>query len=64
MDSKSEEEKMRAQTNQIFNMVERPVMQFISKFLDEPVGVIFKDKLIDQVDPLILRPIEEYDKDL
>lgn len=49
-----------AKTNQIFNIAERPVMEFISKFLDEPLNVIFNDNLPTYTQNLTLLPIKEY----
>ena len=49
-----------SKTNQMFNIAERPVMEFISKFLDEPINVIFNDELPTYVQQLTLLPIKEY----
>ena len=49
-----------SKTNQMFNIAERPVMEFISKFLDEPINVIFNDELPTYVQQLTLIPIKEY----
>jgi hypothetical protein len=57
------EERM-LQTNQIFNMAERPVMEFIAKFLDETPNVLFRDELPTYVEPLILMPFEGYKDDI
>lgn len=53
-----------AKTNQMFNIAERPVMEFISKFLDEPINVIFNDELPTYVQQLTLLPIKEYKEDV
>lgn len=47
-------------TNQIFNIAERPVMDFISAFLEEPNNVIFKDDSPTYIEPLILLPMHDY----
>jgi hypothetical protein len=59
-----EQAKIKNQTNHIFNISEKSIMTFMSKFLDEPVSVLFNDKLPEQSEPVILMPIPEYDKDI
>ena len=56
-------EKLRQQTQQIFNIVEKPIMEYISSFLEESPSVIFKDEVPKESDPLILLPLDEYKKD-
>ena len=46
----------------MFNLVENPIMEFISKFLNEPPDVIFKEEMPTYVESLILLPIPEYKK--
>lgn len=53
-----------AKTDQIFNIAERPVMEFISKFLDEPINVIFNDRLPTFTENLTLLPIKEYKEEV
>ena len=62
--SSEEKEKIKNQTNHIFNIAEKSTMTFISKFLDEPVSVIFNDDLPQYSEPVILLPIPEYNKDI
>lgn len=59
-EKEQEKEDNKLKTYQIFNIAERPVMKFISKFLEEPVSVIFKEELQPYVEPLILLPVKEY----
>jgi hypothetical protein len=61
----SEEQiKIKNQTNHIFNVSEKALMTFMSKFLDEPASVLFNDAVPQQSEPVILLPIPEYDKDI
>jgi hypothetical protein len=53
-------DEQRKKTNQIFNIAERPVMDFITKFLEDTSNVIFKDEIPTYTEPLILLPINEY----
>jgi len=57
------DQKIQQQTKQIFDLAENPIMEFISKFLDEPHSLIFKEETTAISEPLILLPIEEYKKD-
>ena len=50
----------RREADQLFNIAERPVMEFISEFLEEPISVLFKDDLPAYTEPLILLPFAEY----
>ena len=58
------EAKLKQQTTQIFNIAEKPVMEFITAFLREDPAVIFKDDIPAESDPLILLPINEYKKNI
>lgn len=60
----SEKDKLKQQTEQIFNIAERPIMEYVCNFLDEPCSVIFKDEMPVISDPLILLPIDEYKKEI
>lgn len=55
--------KIRQQTKQIFDLAENPIMEFITKFLDEPHSLVFTEDIIYTTEPLILLPIDEYKKD-
>lgn len=57
MDEKKEIE---YKTNQIFNIIEKPLMEYISEFMNEESSVLFKDDVPEDSDPLILIPIPEY----
>jgi hypothetical protein len=48
------------QTHQIFNIAEKPMIDFISQFLEEPVSVLFTEELPSFTEPLILMPLEDY----
>jgi hypothetical protein len=48
--------------HQMFNIAEKPVMEFISDFLEEPPAIIFKDDIPSIAMPLILKPINEYNE--
>lgn len=56
-----DEQKGRAsrQMMQIFGIAEKPVMEFVSGFLDEPPSVIFSDEVPSTSDPLILKPFDD-----
>jgi hypothetical protein len=56
----SKEEKIKQQTRQIFNISEKPILEYITDFLEEPASVIFKEDMPKESDPLILLPIPEY----
>jgi hypothetical protein len=67
MEFKTDDEKkqiIKQQTNQIFNIAEQPVMQYISEFLNEEPSVLFKDNIPDIAEPLILLPLEDYKKNI
>ena len=53
-------EERKLKTNQIFNIAERPVMEFIARFLDETSNVLFSDDIPTYVEPLILLPFDGY----
>ena len=61
---KSKEEETKLKTHQIFNIAEKPIMEFISQFLDEPHDTIFRDDLPNTSEPLILLPLAEYKNDV
>lgn len=61
MDNK---DKLQQQTHQIFNIAEKPIMEFISVFLEENPSIIFKEEIPNTSDPLILLPIKEYKKNI
>ena len=60
----AKKEKMRQEMNQIFNLVEKPIMEYIANFLDETPSVIFSETIPEKCDPLILLPIDEYKKNI
>ena len=62
-DSKSHETESKLKTFQIFNIAEKPVMEFLALFLDEPHDTIFRDELPIASDPLILLPLADYKLD-
>jgi hypothetical protein len=62
--SKPEQDKIQGQTNQIFNIAESVVMEYISHFLEEEASVIFKDTIPQYVEPLILLPLDDYKKNI
>lgn len=57
-------EERKIQANQIFNIAEQHVMNFIAQFLEETPNAIFKDPLPTYVEPLILLPFDEYKEDV
>lgn len=58
------EQKIKQQTQQIFNIAEKPIMEYITAFLEEPASIIFKDEIPKESDPLILLPIKEYKEEI
>ena len=62
-DSKSQETESKLKAFQIFNIAEKPVMEFLALFLDEPHETIFRDELPIASDPLILLPLADYKPD-
>lgn len=60
----SDKDKLKQQTEQIFNIAEKPIMEYVCNFLDEPCSVVFKDEIPIASDPLILLPIDEYKKEI
>jgi hypothetical protein len=62
--NKKQKEKLQGQTNQIFNIAEKIIMQYIADFLGESHEIIFKDALPTYVEPLILLPIDDYKKNI
>ena len=55
---------LKKQTNQVFNMVENPVMEYISKFMEETPNIIFKEDIPSFIEPFILLPWGDYKKDI
>ena len=55
-------ERAESQTHQIFNIAEKPMISFISQFLEEPASVLFAEEAPTFVEPLILMPLEDYKK--
>lgn len=64
MSQLTKEQKLQRQTQQIFNIAERPIMEYIAAFLEELPAVIFHDNIPEESDPLILLPMEEYNKEI
>lgn len=62
MNTEEDKKKLNQQATQVFNVAERSVMTFISKFLKEPPSVIFKDDMPKVEEPVILKPFDEYKK--
>ena len=62
MDTENAQEKANKQTALIFDMTEKPLMEYISTFMEEPANVIFKDEIPDFVNPIIMKPIIDYKK--
>jgi hypothetical protein len=60
----TKEQKLQQQTQQIFNIAEKPIMEYIAVFLEELPAVIFHDDIPKESDPLILLPIQEHKKDV
>jgi hypothetical protein len=63
-DAKTNQAKEKAvnQTNQVFNIAEKVVMEFVAAFLEEEPKVIFKEAVTEYSEPLILMPLEDYKK--
>ena len=61
---KQQDDKVRQQTMQIFNIAEKPIMEYISAFLEETPDTIFNSDIPTESDPLILLPIDDYKKDV
>jgi hypothetical protein len=53
---------VKKQTEHIFNIGEKPVMEYICHFLDDTPNILFKDTIPVFSEPLIIKPIHEYDK--
>ena len=62
-DSKTKDADSKLKAFQIFNIAEKPVMEFLALFLDEPHETIFRDELPIESDPLILLPLADYKPD-
>ena len=62
-DSKTQDADSKLKAFQIFNIAEKPVMEFLALFLDEPHETIFRDELPIASDPLILLPLADYKPD-
>jgi hypothetical protein len=61
---KQQDDKVRQQTMQIFNIAEKPIMEYISSFLEETPNTVFNSDIPTESDPLILLPIDDYKKDV
>lgn len=61
---KDDEKKIQGQMNQMFNIVEGPLMNFIAEFVGESPTKIFHDNIPKFHEPLILMPLEDYKKDI
>jgi hypothetical protein len=59
----NDNDEIRKQANQVFNIAEKPIMEYVCAFLDEPCSVVFNDILPKKADPVILLPIIEYKQD-
>lgn len=57
-------EKLKNQANQMFNLVEVPVMECISHFLSEPPSVLYNVDMPTRIDPFILMPMDDYKKNI
>lgn len=58
------DEMTKQQTEQIFNIAEKPIMEYISMFLDEHPNIVFKDNMPEISLPVILLPFDNYKKDI
>ena len=61
---KEEKNRLHGQMNQIFNLTEAPLMNFIAEFLNENPSKIFHDAVPGFHEPFILMPLEDYKKDI
>ena len=61
---KQHDDKVRQQKMQIFNIAEKPIMEYISSFLEETPNTVFNSDIPTESDPLILLPIDDYKKDV
>lgn len=50
------------QTEHIFNICEKPIMEYICHFLEDTSNVLFTDNIPVFSEPLIIKPIHEYNK--
>ena len=55
-----DEERRLNEIHQMFNIAEKISMEFIADFLKEPHNIIFKDDIPITSNPIILKPIKEY----
>jgi hypothetical protein len=63
MDQKNKAE-LKQQTNQIFNVAEVVVMDYIAKFLNDEPAAVFSDDMPTFVEPFILLPLDDYKKNI
>lgn len=56
--------KLQQQTNQIFNIAEVPIMNYIAIFLEEDANAIYKDNIPTFTEPFILLPLDDYKKEI
>jgi hypothetical protein len=56
------EEKLKKEMSMVFDMTENPIMEYIADFLEEPPSVVFKEAVPTFINPLIMKPIEDYKK--
>lgn len=61
-EQKDADKQLQQQTNQMFNIAERDVMNYVADFLDEVPSVVFKDEVPTIVEPFILLPLDDYKK--
>lgn len=59
---KTDEEKKKFQAKKMFDIAEKPVMRYISSFLEEDPSVVFTEPLPEIEEPIISFPIKEYDE--
>lgn len=57
-------EKLKQQTTQIFNIAEKPIMEYITMFLEETSDTTFTVDIPNKLDPLILLPMDDYKKNI
>ena len=53
---------IKRQTDHIFNIGEKPVMEYICNFLEDSANVLFSDEIPIFSEPLIIKPIHDYNK--
>lgn len=58
-EQEQKEQKIKEHAHRVFNILEKPMMEFIANYLEAPEEKVFVDKIPPISEPIILNPVDE-----